>query len=89
MACHPHHADGGAADLKTVRGDEQPPDVDARQRRSARATARTMGAIAALVYLSFFTTYRYGRPHLTSAPEIRLFGVFCPGLVAHSLLVNC
>jgi 4-amino-4-deoxy-L-arabinose transferase-like glycosyltransferase len=29
----------------------------------------TTGAIAALVYLSFFTTYRYGRPCMTSAPE--------------------
>ena len=39
--------------------------------------AMTMGAIAALVYLSFFTTYRYGRPFLTSAPEtFWLFGVF-------------
>lgn len=39
--------------------------------------ALTMGAIAALVYLSFFTTYRYGRPYLTSAPEtFWLFGVF-------------
>ena len=39
--------------------------------------AMTTGAIAALVYLSFFTTYRYGRPYLTSAPEtFWLFGVF-------------
>ena len=39
--------------------------------------ALTIGAIAALVYLSFFTTYRYGRPYLTSAPEtFWLFGVF-------------
>ena len=39
--------------------------------------ALSMGAIAALVYLSFFTTYRYGRPFLTSAPEtFWLFGVF-------------
>ena len=27
------------------------------------------GAIAAIVFLSFFSTYRYGRPYLTSAPE--------------------
>ena len=39
--------------------------------------AATLGAIAALVYLSFFSTYRYGRPYLTSAPEtFWLFGVF-------------
>ena len=39
--------------------------------------AVTMGAIATLVYLSFFTTYRYGRPFLTSASEtFWLFGVF-------------
>lgn len=31
--------------------------------------AVSMGAIAALVFLSFFSTYRYGRPYLTSAPE--------------------
>jgi 4-amino-4-deoxy-L-arabinose transferase-like glycosyltransferase len=38
--------------------------------------ALTMGAIATIVYLSFFTTYRYGRPYLTSAPEtFWLFGV--------------
>jgi len=34
-------------------------------------------AIAAIVFLSFFSTYRYGRPYLTSAPEtFWLFGVF-------------
>ena len=39
--------------------------------------AKTAGALAALVYLSFFSTYRYGRPYLTSAPEtFWLFGVF-------------
>ena len=39
--------------------------------------AITTGAIAALVYLSFFSTYRYGRPYLTSGPEtFWLFGVF-------------
>ena len=36
-----------------------------------------IGAIAAIVFLSFFSTYRYGRPYLTSAPEtFWLFGVF-------------
>ena len=35
------------------------------------------GAIAGIVFLSFFSTYRYGRPYLTSAPEtFWLFGVF-------------
>lgn len=39
--------------------------------------AQKMGAIAAIVYLSFFSTYRYGRPFLTSSPEtFWLFGVF-------------
>ncbi len=37
----------------------------------------TVGAVAALVYLSFFTTYRYGRPYMTSAPEtLWLCGIF-------------
>lgn len=39
--------------------------------------AVTIGAIAAIVFLSFFSTYRYGRPYLTSAPEsFWLCGVF-------------
>ena len=39
--------------------------------------AVSMGAIAAMVYLSFFTSYRYGRPYMTSAPEtFWLFGIF-------------
>ena len=39
--------------------------------------ATTVGAIAAIIFLSFFSTYRYGRPYLTSAPEtFWLFGVF-------------
>ncbi len=44
------------------------------------ATSRhaiTVGAIAAIVFLCFFSTYRYGRPYLTSAPEtFWLCGVF-------------
>ena len=41
------------------------------------ANAVTLGAIAAIVFLSFFSTYRYGRPYLTSAPEtFWLCGVF-------------
>ena len=65
----------GLLTWKTVRGDAPAPDraTAAQQNRHAL----TMGAIAALVYLSFFTTYRYGRPYLTSAPEtFWLFGVF-------------
>lgn len=43
----------------------------------ASAHPITTGAIAALVYLSFFTTYRYGRPYMTSAPEtFWLCGIF-------------
>ena len=39
--------------------------------------AKAIGAIAAIVFLSFFSTYRYGRPYLTSAPEtFWLFAVF-------------
>ncbi|MGB4116849.1 MAG: glycosyl transferase [Polaromonas sp.] len=42
-----------------------------------RGVGVTEGAIAAIVFLSFFSTYRYGRPYLTSAPEtFWLFGVF-------------
>ncbi|MEO6322617.1 MAG: glycosyl transferase, partial [Polaromonas sp.] len=45
--------------------------------QNRQALALTLGAIASLVYLSFFTTYRYGRPFLTSAAEtFWLFGVF-------------
>jgi 4-amino-4-deoxy-L-arabinose transferase-like glycosyltransferase len=41
------------------------------------ADAVTLGTIAAIVFLSFFSTYRYGRPYLTSAPEtFWLCGVF-------------
>ena len=42
-----------------------------------RNQATVAGAIAAIVFLSFFSTYRYGRPYLTSAPEtFWLCGVF-------------
>ena len=42
-----------------------------------REQALALGAIAAIVYLSFFSSYRYGRPYLTSAAEtFWLFGVF-------------
>ena len=53
------------AGVATTRADET----------SHRAIAT--GAIAAIVYLSFFTSYRYGRPYMTSAPEtFWLFGIF-------------
>ena len=63
----PADADAGLA------AQPQPqPQPQVRRRR-----AMTTGAIAVLVYLSFFTTYRYGRPFLTNAPEtFWLFGVF-------------
>ena len=65
---------------KIVRGDARqahagPPDAAMQERQ--RRHAVSLGAIAALVYLSFFSTYRYGRPFLTSASEtFWLFGVF-------------
>jgi 4-amino-4-deoxy-L-arabinose transferase-like glycosyltransferase len=57
---------------KIVRNDTgATPEAEGRHRH-----ALAMGAIAAIVYLSFFSTYRYGRPYLTSAPEtFWLFGV--------------
>ena len=40
-------------------------------------SAIVLGALATIVFLSFFSTYRYGRPYLTSAPEtFWLCGVF-------------
>jgi 4-amino-4-deoxy-L-arabinose transferase-like glycosyltransferase len=36
-------------------------------RRFSGENAR--GCLAALIYLAFFSTYRYGRPYLTNAPE--------------------
>jgi 4-amino-4-deoxy-L-arabinose transferase-like glycosyltransferase len=43
----------------------------------ARREALVQGAVAALLYLSFFSTYRFGRPYLTSGPEtFWLFAVF-------------
>jgi 4-amino-4-deoxy-L-arabinose transferase-like glycosyltransferase len=66
---------------KTVRSAEGTAGANA-DAFPATATQRShhalaMGAIAALVYLSFFSTYRYGRPFLTSAAEtFWLFGVF-------------
>jgi len=37
------------------------------------------GFVAALTFLAFFTTYRYGRPFLTNAPEV--FWIFLPCFV--------
>lgn len=37
---------------------------------------RAKGALAALTFLSFFSTYRFGRPFLTNAPEV--FWLFLP-----------
>ena len=50
--------------------------------------ATTVGAIAAIVFLSFLSTYRYGRPYLTSAPEtFWLFGVFFAIAWSHAKLL--
>ncbi len=52
-------------------------NTDASTSEGRKRHAMVMGAIATLVYLSFFSTYRYGRPYLTSAAEtFWLFGVF-------------
>jgi 4-amino-4-deoxy-L-arabinose transferase-like glycosyltransferase len=45
--------------------------------RAARDPAK--GFIAALAFLAFYTTYRYGRPYLTNAPEV--FWLFLPCFV--------
>ena len=52
-------------------------DASAANARALQGHAVSMGAIAAIIYLSFFTSYRYGRPYMTSAPEtFWLFGIF-------------
>lgn len=62
----------GLLTWKTVRAQASTATAEAHNRH-----AKTLGAIAVLIYLSFFTTYRYGRPFLTSASEtFWLFGVF-------------
>lgn len=62
----------GLLTWKTVRSQTTTATAEAQNRH-----AKTLGAMAVLVYLSFFTTYRYGRPFLTSASEtFWLFGVF-------------
>lgn len=70
----------GLLGWKIVRSDAstalaETPNVTTVEGRNRHAMV--MGAIATLVYLSFFSTYRYGRPYLTSAAEtFWLFGVF-------------
>lgn len=70
----------GLLTWKMVRSDAAPltnTNANGASTSARQHHALTMGAIAAIVYLSFFTSYRYGRPYLTSAPEtFWLFGVF-------------
>ena len=70
----------GLLTWKIVRGDAlrtQAAAPGAATAERQRRHAVTLGAIATLLYLSFFSTYRYGRPYLTSAAEtFWLFGVF-------------
>lgn len=58
--------------------------------RERRHAAIASGALAAILYLSFFTTYRYGRPFMTSAPEtFWLFGIFAAiAWAPHRLLAS-
>jgi len=49
----------------------------ANSRLALDSQAIVTGALAAILYLSFFSSYRYGRPYLTSSPEtFWLFGLF-------------
>ena len=48
-------------------------------RSSTGAHALETGFIAALAFLAFFTTYRFGRPFLTNPPEV--FWIFLPFFV--------
>ena len=55
----------------------QSPHPSPLQKPTSYGEGTMQGAIAAIVFLSFFSTYRYGRPYLTSAPEtFWLCGVF-------------
>lgn len=66
----------GLLTWKMVRSDAAP-NANGGSASTRQHHALAMGAIAAIIYLSFFTSYRYGRPYLTSAPEtFWLFGVF-------------
>jgi 4-amino-4-deoxy-L-arabinose transferase-like glycosyltransferase len=70
----------GLLTWKMVRSDAATPVGLAPGASTAEGRNRhaiTMAAIAAIIYLSFFSSYRYGRPYLTSAAEtFWLFGVF-------------
>lgn len=46
---------------------------------NTRAQKWETGFVAALTFLAFFTTYRYGRPFLTNPPEV--FWIFLPFFV--------
>lgn len=58
----------GALSWKIVRQDKAAP-LPPTGSDTPPANALAIGAIAAVTFLSFFSTYRYGRPYLTSAPE--------------------
>ena len=75
----------GLLTWKLVRGSGDSDTALSTRQTTSQATGQaqpkhhaiSMAAIAAIVFLSFFSTYRYGRPYLTSAPEtFWLFGVF-------------
>ena len=67
----------GLLTWKIVRGDASVNAAPANTAEGRNHHAMAMGGIATIIYLSFFSTYRYGRPYLTSAPEtFWLFGVF-------------
>ncbi|HVM47078.1 MAG TPA: phospholipid carrier-dependent glycosyltransferase [Candidatus Acidoferrum sp.] len=46
---------------------------------SKTSQTRETGCLAALIFLAFFSTYRYGRPFLTDAPDV--FWLFLPFFV--------
>ena len=48
-------------------------------KRTERSSRAETGFIAALTFLAFLTTYRFGRPFLTNAPEV--FWIFLPFFV--------
>jgi 4-amino-4-deoxy-L-arabinose transferase-like glycosyltransferase len=67
----------GLLTWKIVRGDASANAAPANTAEGQNHHDMAMGGIATIIYLSFFSTYRYGRPFLTSAAEtFWLFGVF-------------
>ncbi len=48
-------------------------------KESSTASRAETAFVAALTFLAFFTTYRFGRPYLTNAPEV--FWIFLPFFV--------